>query len=141
MSDVLATFTTLGGAAVELHPMTFTTRFDYRGAPWAASTPYEVDGYNWRCRGCAAYGREGDSYNDPGFRCLDEARTEANAHAGECRSALVARWEYKTDLYSLTWSNTLDDVLKARGKDGWELVAVDFNSRQVVFKRHAGGAS
>lgn len=140
-ADVIARFATLGGAPVELHTMRFTTTFDYRGAPFAANGPYEVDGYNWRCRGCAAYGREGDSYNDPGFRHLSEARTEANAHAGECRSlpSRPSRWEYKTDFYSVTW-NTLESILEAHGAAGWELVAVDWSSRQAVFKRPAGGA-
>jgi hypothetical protein len=85
-TDVVIRFLTLGGAPVELHTARFTTRFDYRGAPYATPQPYEVDGFNWRCTGCTAYGREGDTYNDPGYRKLGEARSAANEHAETCRA-------------------------------------------------------
>ncbi|MFI0915293.1 hypothetical protein [Streptomyces abikoensis] len=82
-------FLTQGGAPVDLRPARFTTRFDYRGAPYAADKPYEIDGFNWHCTGCTSYGREGDTYNDPGYRSLEEARTKANAHAEKCRSVVL----------------------------------------------------
>lgn len=78
---VIARYRTAGGATVALHPTRFTTKWDYRGAPYAATTPYEVGGWNWRCLGCGEYGREGDSYNDPGFCELREARADAQVHA------------------------------------------------------------
>ncbi|MFB8182600.1 hypothetical protein ACFC8N_42755 [Streptomyces sp. NPDC055966] len=84
--NVLMRFITQGGATVELHPTRFTAKFDYRGAPYAVSEPYKVDGFNWRCTGCAAFGREDETYYELGFRTRGEARDEANEHATACRS-------------------------------------------------------
>ena len=139
-NDVIAWFTTLGGATVELHTARFTTTFDYRGAPYAADRPYQIDGYNWRCLGCAAYGREDESYDDPGFRRKNEARDDASKHAGECRSATAPRWDYLTESFRAKWL-TLRDVLDRRGPEGWELVSVDWDGHEAVFKRPAGGTS
>ncbi|WP_187368119.1 hypothetical protein [Nonomuraea terrae] len=85
-TTLVARFVTLGGAMVDLDRQRFTTTFDHRGAPYGASKPYEIDGYNWRCHGCGSYGREGDTYHDPGFRREQEAREDANDHAGMCRA-------------------------------------------------------
>ena len=139
---IISRFETLGRATVELHTKRFTTTFSHRGAPYAADTPYEVDGWNWRCLGCAAYGREGDTYHDPGFRDLRQARADANGHAGDCRSkpATAPGWEYATEWFRAKWE-TLDDILDRRGPDGWELVTVDWDAHRAVFKRPAiGGA-
>lgn len=84
--NVLMRFLTQGGATVEVHPKEFTARFDYRGAPYAVETPYKVDGFNWRCAGCAGFGRENETYYELGFRRIGEARDEANQHAKDCQS-------------------------------------------------------
>lgn len=84
--DVVVRYLTVGGATVDLHRKRFTTTFSHRGAPYAADKPYEVDGFNWRCLGCGVYGREGDSYHDPGYRSLPEARDVAQGHAEKCRA-------------------------------------------------------
>lgn len=83
---VLMRFRTRGGATIELHPARFTAKFDYRGAPWAVREPYEVKGFNWRCLGCSAYGREDDTFHEDGFRQRREARDDANGHANVCWS-------------------------------------------------------
>lgn len=85
-ADVIARFVNHGGALVDLHRARFTTRWRPSGPPYAAHRPYEVDGFNWRCLGCAAYGREGETYYDPGFRAMDEARAGAQEHAENCRA-------------------------------------------------------
>lgn len=139
-NDVIARFATLGGAPVELHTARFTTQFTHRGAPYGADKPYEIDGYNWRCLGCAAYGREGDTYHDSGFRELGQARADANKHAGECHSALAPRWEYLTESFRDKWL-LIQDILDRRGPEGWELVSVDWDGHEAVFKRPAGGTS
>jgi len=84
--DVITRYLTVGEAVVDLHTKRFTTQWDYRGAPYAATTPYEVNGFNWRCLGCGTYGREGDTYNDPGYRDLSKARGAAQEHAEKCRA-------------------------------------------------------
>ncbi|WP_433382660.1 hypothetical protein [Streptosporangium sp. CA-115845] len=85
---VITRYLTVGGATVDLHSHRFTAKWSYRGAPYAASPDqrYEVGGFNWRCLGCDAYGREGDTYNEPGYRALDEARESAQEHAERCRA-------------------------------------------------------
>jgi hypothetical protein len=83
---VIARFVNHGGALVDLHHKRFTTRWRPEGPPFAAHKPYKVDGYNWRCLGCTAYGREGDTYNDPGYRDMNEARAKAQEHADLCRA-------------------------------------------------------
>jgi len=85
--EPVAWFHTRGGAPVLLYHHRFVTRFDYRGAPYAAEMPYEVDGFQWRCLGCGTYGHEGDTYRDDGYRRLVEAREAANEHAAGCWSA------------------------------------------------------
>ncbi|MFI0425101.1 hypothetical protein [Spongiactinospora sp. 9N601] len=85
-ADVITRFLNLGGSVTELHRTRFTTRWTYSGPPYAAASPYEINGYTWRCLGCAAYGREGDDYNDPGWRKLHEARQDAQDHAAYCRA-------------------------------------------------------
>jgi hypothetical protein len=84
--DVVIRLLGLGGAIVELHRTRFTTTWSSSGPPCAAHTPYEVDGFNWRCLGCDAYGREGDTYNDPGYRDFGKARNAAQEHAAQCRA-------------------------------------------------------
>lgn len=141
--DVIARFATLGGALVELHSVRYTTRYDSRGNPYLAREPYEIDGYNWRCLGCAEYGFEGERYDDTAFRHLKEARAGAQEHAEMCRAvpqtAVPAGWEYATEWFRAKWE-TLEDILDRRGPDGWELVTVDWDAHQAVFKRPAGGA-
>lgn len=83
--NVLMRFLTQGGATVSVYATRFTTRWA-GGPPFAAATPYEVSGFQWECAGCDAYGREGDTYHDPNYRDKAEARSEANAHADQCRS-------------------------------------------------------
>jgi hypothetical protein len=85
-ASLVARFVNVGGAMVDLHRQRFTTTFDYRGAPYAADKPYQINGYNWTCGGCGAYGREGDTYHDPGFRSEQDARKDANDHASACRA-------------------------------------------------------
>lgn len=81
----LPRFRTLGGAAVVVERTRFVTR--WRSCPpFAADKPYEINGFQWTCGGCGAYGREGDTYNDRNYREQKEARVEANAHAEKCRA-------------------------------------------------------
>ncbi|MCZ7430111.1 hypothetical protein [Streptomyces sp. WMMC1477] len=85
--DVVAAFTTRGGAAVVLHRCEFTSRYEhYRGAPYAAKELTEISGTTWRCLGCGAVGK--DTGDDPGYRShrQDTARNAANEHAGNCWS-------------------------------------------------------
>lgn len=81
--DVLMRFLTHGGAEVELRPAGYISRWAASGPPHAAD-PHRVEGFNWRCQGCRSYGREGDTYNDPGYLERREAREEANSHAANC---------------------------------------------------------
>jgi hypothetical protein len=139
--EVIARFVNLGGAVVELHTARFMTHWTYAGPPHAAVQDYEVDGWNWRCLGCAAYGRESDTYKDPGFRKLAEARSEAQQHAAMCRAIpdTPACWEYLVESYRDKWV-TFEDILARHCRSGWDLVTVDWDARKVVFKRSAGGA-
>ena len=84
-NDVLMRFLTQGGATVELYSTRFVTRWR-GGPPFAAATPYEINGFQWKCAGCGAYGREGETYDDPNYRTEKEAREAANGHAGACWS-------------------------------------------------------
>lgn len=142
--DVVARFENISGALVELHTARFLTNWTYAGPPNAADLPYEVDGWNWRCLGCHEYGREGETYYDPGFRKLSEARSEAQEHAERCRAVPAAaeapRWEYLVESYRDKWT-TFEDILARHCQSGWDLVTVDWEARKVVFKRPAGGAS
>ncbi|MGJ6967884.1 hypothetical protein ACSDR0_38845 [Streptosporangium sp. G11] len=83
--DVIIRFLNQGGATVDLYPVRFTTKWNYRGAPYAATHGYEVNGYSWSCLGCGVHARQGDTYNDPGYRDLSEARQSAQGHAEICR--------------------------------------------------------
>ena len=85
VDNTIARFLTQGGAIVRMYPTRFTTRWA-GGPPFAAAKPYEVSGFQWKCDGCGAYGREGDTYKDPNYRDQTEARTEANEHADTCRA-------------------------------------------------------
>lgn len=138
---VIASFRNVAGAMVDLHTARFETRFTYSGPPYAADEPYKVDGWNWRCLGCAKFGREGDTYNDPGFRQLQEARSEAQAHATVCRavSRTSACWEYLVESFAEKWM-MIEQVLDKRGPQGWELVTVNWAKREAVFKRPGGAA-
>jgi hypothetical protein len=78
-------YLTVGGATIDLRSTRFVTRWQ-GGPPFAASKPYETDGFQWTCSGCQSYGREGDDYNDPNFRKLAEARDDAQGHADKCRA-------------------------------------------------------
>ncbi|MDN3244133.1 hypothetical protein [Streptomyces sp. ZSW22] len=82
---VLMRYLTVGGATVDLRKTRFTTRWN-GGPPFAATEAREIDGFQWTCTGCQSYGREGDTYNDPHFRELKEAREDAQAHAERCRA-------------------------------------------------------
>ncbi|GAA2484814.1 hypothetical protein GCM10010406_21330 [Streptomyces thermolineatus] len=82
---VIAQFSTVGGATVDLRTTTFTTLYDYRGAPYLAPESYQVDGFNWTCHGCHTVGRT-RSHSDAGYRNKQTARDDANTHAGACRS-------------------------------------------------------
>ncbi|MFG1619533.1 hypothetical protein ACGFI3_42845 [Nonomuraea wenchangensis] len=139
--SVVARFVNVGGALVELHTARFLTHWTYSGPPNGADKPYEVNGWNWRCRGCAAFGREGETYYDPGFRKLGEARDEAQRHAEQCRAipSTSAGWEYLIDYFQAKWE-TLEALLQRHGPLGWELATVNWNAREAVFKRPAGGA-
>jgi hypothetical protein len=88
--EVITRYANRADAIVELHTARFMTTWTRQGPPMAASTPYEVDGYNWRCLGCKRYGRQYDTYNDPGFRELREAEDATQIHADEC-SAMPPR--------------------------------------------------
>lgn len=83
--NALMRFLTQGGAVVEVYPTRFVTRWA-GGPPFAAAEPYEIGGFQWKCAGCGAYGREGETYKDRCYRELAEARTEANEHAATCRA-------------------------------------------------------
>lgn len=50
---------------------------------------------------------------------------------------MAARWEYNTGHYKYG-GRQLDDVLADAGRDGWELVAINFDTYQLVFKRPGG---
>ncbi|GAA0969627.1 hypothetical protein GCM10009555_017100 [Acrocarpospora macrocephala] len=125
-ADVLIRFVNVGGAAVDLHSLRFATKWDYRGAPYAATTPYEMDGFNWRCLGCKEYGREGDTYNDPGYGDLREAREAAQQHAERCRATpqeqAMTGWEYHVAYGNPHLSG---EELNALGRDSWELVSTE----------------
>lgn len=142
--SVIARFVNLGAALVELHTARFLTKWTAAGPPWHAARPYEVDGWNWWCTGCGEYGRDDESYDDPAFRKLADARSGAQEHSEKCRAvpprAEAAGWEYLTASFREKWV-TLDDVLAQHGPQGWELVAVHWNAHQAVFKRPAGGVS
>jgi hypothetical protein len=141
---IIARFENVAGALVELHPMRYTTRYDSRGNPYLAREPYEIDGFNWRCLGCAEYGFEGERYDDAGYRHLKDARTDAQTHAARCRAVpqtvQAPRWEYLTEYFTAKWE-TVEDVLDRRGPDGWELVTVHWDAHQAVFKRPAVGGA
>jgi hypothetical protein len=81
----LIRFLTLGGAVVEVRKTRFVTRWE-SGPPFAVAKPYEIGGFQWKCAGCGAYGREGDTYNDPNYRQEKEARDDANKHAAACHA-------------------------------------------------------
>jgi hypothetical protein len=81
----LIRFLTVGGAAVEVRRTRFITRWA-SCPPFAAAAPYEIDGFQWTCHGCGAYGREGETYQDRNFRQEKEARDDANGHAANCRA-------------------------------------------------------
>lgn len=83
--NVLIHFLTVGGATVEVYPTRFVTRWA-SCPPFAAKEPYEIDGFQWRCGGCDAYGRQGETYLDRCFRNRAEARDDANDHAEKCRA-------------------------------------------------------
>lgn len=138
---VVARFCNLAGAFVDLHAARFMTHW-LSGPPYAATEDYEVSGWNWRCLGCAELGREGDTYNDPGFRKLQEARSEAQAHAAECRAvpATPASWEYLVESFYAKWVS-VEQVLDKRGPQGWELVTVNWNTHEAIFKRPAAGGA
>jgi hypothetical protein len=76
-------FLTRGGAVVDVYAVRFVTRW-LEGPPTLAVEPYEIDGFQWTCGGCGAYGREGDAYRDPHYRDQVEARGDANEHADTC---------------------------------------------------------
>lgn len=140
--SVIARFVNVGGAVVELHTTRFMTHW-LSGPPYACDEPYAVDGWNWRCLGCAAFGREGETYCDPGFRMLSEARAGAQMHAAMCRALPQQApagpcWEYLTESFRAKWE-TLEQTLDRRGPQGWELVTVNWDSHTAVFKRPAGG--
>ncbi|MFC3981412.1 hypothetical protein [Streptosporangium jomthongense] len=82
---VLARALNLVGAPVDLHGHRFITTWTSAGPPHAADRPCEVNGFNWRCLGCGSYGRQGDTYNDPGYRDRRDAQADAQAHAERCR--------------------------------------------------------
>ncbi|MFJ7238235.1 hypothetical protein ACIQWB_14030 [Streptomyces olivaceus] len=84
-AGVLSRFLTVGGSTVDLRQTRFITRWN-GCPPFAAAEPYEIDGFQWTCVGCGAYGREGDTYHDPNFRKSKEARDDAQAHAEKCRA-------------------------------------------------------
>lgn len=142
--SIVASFRNAASALVELHTARFMTHWTYSGPPYAADSPYEVGGWNWRCLGCKAYGREGETYYDPGFRNLPEARSGAQAHAVECRAvprlAELVGWEYLVESFYEKWM-MIEQVLDKRGPQGWELVTVNWASREAVFKRPAGSAA
>jgi hypothetical protein len=83
--NALMRFLTIGGATVRVHKTRFITRWA-GGPPFAAAKPYEINGFQWTCDGCGAYGREGETYKDRNFRQVVEAREDANEHASTCRA-------------------------------------------------------
>lgn len=91
----LMRFLTLGGAVVEVHNHRFRTRY-LHGRPYPDKESGEVDGFIWRCLGCAADG-ESDGADGPSIdrgrylpKELHLARTDANTHAGQCRAMAPA---------------------------------------------------
>ncbi|MFF2077102.1 hypothetical protein ACFVXG_20360 [Kitasatospora sp. NPDC058162] len=87
MTDtVLARFTTLGGATVELQSLRFTTRYAH-GHRYPGTEEQTVDGIVWQCRGCGTRGTSnvhGDPYQ---AHQRDKANQAANTHAASCRAA------------------------------------------------------
>lgn len=83
-SNVVMRFLTQGGAVVRVYPTRFVTR--WAGGPPFAAEPHEIGGFQWKCDGCLAYGREGETYKDRNYREREEARDEANEHADTCRA-------------------------------------------------------
>jgi len=49
----------------------------------------------------------------------------------------VTRWEYLTVSFWLPYP-TLEQILDEHGPAGWELAAVAWDARKVVFKRPGG---
>ncbi|MCF6467437.1 hypothetical protein FAF44_03280 [Nonomuraea sp. MG754425] len=82
--EVITRYANRAGAVVELHTARFMTTWTRSGPPYAANKPYEVDGYNWRCLGCKRYGRQGETYYDPGFVDRRKAENDAQGHADDC---------------------------------------------------------
>ncbi|MCG6496643.1 hypothetical protein [Kitasatospora sp. A2-31] len=90
----LMRFLTVGGAAVELWPHRFVTRYTHQGRPMVHSdrSTRECDGYRWSCAGCGAtgksHGTDGIQFNGGLYLDVerDLARRDANTHATECRS-------------------------------------------------------
>lgn len=52
----------------------------------------------------------------------------------------MTRWEYAVRGFGVYVNPTLQALLDECGADGWELVTVDWDGRDAVFKRPAGGA-
>lgn len=50
----------------------------------------------------------------------------------------MTRWEYAIDRFGVWTDPNLQEVLDGRGADGWELIAINWDAREVVFKRPGG---
>ena len=49
----------------------------------------------------------------------------------------MIRWEYAVEGFNRWITPQLHDILNERGANGWELVAIDWEMRLLVFKRWA----
>lgn len=95
--NTIAQFNNQAGAAVELHPITWTVRLyqcdghhsgGHRECPY---TEEERQGFTWRCLGCSATSHE-DHLVNKGYRETRprESRREANSHAASCHGVTAA---------------------------------------------------
>lgn len=83
-AGLVARFVTLGGAAVDLRHKRW---FYDRSVPLKTAKSNVVEGFNWECKGCGAYGYEGTAcYTSTGYLDERDARSDANAHASTCRA-------------------------------------------------------
>lgn len=53
----------------------------------------------------------------------------------------MTRWEYSVETFGRWTEPHLRDLLAERGADGWELIAINWDGREVVFKRPCGRTS
>ncbi|UBU11581.1 hypothetical protein [Nonomuraea gerenzanensis] len=47
----------------------------------------------------------------------------------------MIRWEYVVEGFNRWDARQLHEILNDRGGDGWELAAIDWDTRVMIFKR------